>query len=93
MCKFGQMKSQSLHIHVFKFSPCLHLKSCELSAKGADEAEEVGRPELLCLVPTTFKPGVELDVGVVAGCDSVQAEGGPEGASVEGGGTKELKTT
>ena len=37
--------------------------------------------------------GGELDVGVVAGCASMQGEGGAEGGLVDGGGTKELRKT
>ena len=47
---------------------------------------------LLTLWFVIVEGGGELDVGIVAGCDSVQVESGVEGALVDGGGTTELKT-
>ena len=48
---------------------------------------------LLTLWFVIVEGGGELDVGVVAGCDSMQVESGVEGGLVDGGGTMELKTT
>ena len=82
---------------MFKFSPCLHLKTWELAAsvsgEGADgpEADEAGEPGLLCLVLSTFQPGVKG--GLVVGCGSMQVEGGAEGGSVDRGVATELNTT
>ena len=48
----------------------------------------MGEQGLLCLVLTSFQP--EVDVGVVAGCDSMQVEGGSDGGLLDGGWTTEL---
>ena len=48
---------------------------------------------LLTLWFVIVEGGGELDVGVVAGCDSMQGEGGAEGGLVDGGGATELKRT
>ena len=46
---------------------------------------------LLTLWFVIVEGGGELDVGIVAGCDSMQGESGAEGGLVDGGGATELK--
>ena len=48
---------------------------------------------LLTLWFVIVEGGGELDVGVVAGCASMQGEGGAEGGLVDGGVATELNTT